>query len=162
MAVQTDTKGERGITWKLSNLFFFLIPCINPTFSCDFSSYARMKRLLISDTYMNCTSKSHHISIIWQFISLLNFHQIFYLFNYFHNFDYCQFTLAILTCVLSKNSQNTEVTGIETIFLEDPNNVHLILRPLFLQHTNSTYSFVYTFKSFFYMFLVLSHPFSVF
>lgn len=94
IAIQTYTEGERGITWKLSNFFFFRILYINAIFSCDLSSYGRMKRLLMSDTYMECTPKSCCISKIWQFLSLLNFHQTFYLFNNFYHFDYCQFLLA--------------------------------------------------------------------
>lgn len=96
IAIQTYTKGERGITWKLSNFFFFLILCINPNFSCDLSSYGRMKRRLVSHTHIECTPKSCHISKTWQFLSLWNFHQTFYLFNYFYHFDYCQFLLADL------------------------------------------------------------------
>lgn len=163
IAIQTYTKGERGITWKLSNFFFFLILCINPNFSCDLSSYGRMKRRLVSQTYIEWIPKSCHISKTWQFLSLLNFHQTFYLFNYFYLFDYCQFLLADYLDLhpLQDLLEHRSHRYWNNIFGK-PNNVHPILRPLFPQCTNSTYSFVFTFKSFFHMFLVLSHPFPAF
>lgn len=58
------------------------------------------------------------------------------------------FLMTILTFIISKTAQNTEVTDTEISFLDDPGEVHLIQMPLFTHNTNSAYSFTFVFKPF--------------